>query len=88
MNSGKQDRNGQVQGEGNVEADRRYRSDVREYVQNNDIEQAARDAEPSSAAEAEAMRTAEQKGRERSRGDDQADVMKTEEQDTAADDLP
>lgn len=75
MNSGKRSRSGQVQGEGDFDADRRYRSDVRGFVRNTDVEQAARDAEPSSVAEAAAMKAAEKKGRERSKGDDQTDCQ-------------
>ena len=86
MNSGKQDRNESVQGEGDFEADRRYRSDVGEFVRTNDVEKAARDAAPSSEAEAATLKSAEQKGRARSKGEDQADVMLTEEQDTSRND--
>jgi hypothetical protein len=87
MNSGRRGRNDGVQGEGDFDADRRYRSDVRKFVRNHDVEQAARDAEPSSAAEAASMKEAEQAGLDRSKGDDETDAMKSEERDTPYDDI-
>jgi len=42
MNSSEQDRTERAPREGNVEADRRYRSDAREFVRNHDVEKTAR----------------------------------------------
>lgn len=48
------------QGEGNREAARRYNEQTRDFVESNDIEEKAREAEPQSAAEeAENLRARE-----------------------------
>jgi hypothetical protein len=86
VKSDKQDRDDGIQGEGNVAADRRYREGVRQFVRDHDVERAAREAEPSSAAERAALKAAEQAGRERSKGEDQTDVMEVEERDTSCND--
>lgn len=57
----------QVQGEGDYEAARRYRKDVREFVQSQDIEHAAREAEPHSREESEQLQRAEEEGRSHAR---------------------
>lgn len=59
----------QNQGEGNRTADREYRERTREFIENNDVEQAARDAEPKSAAEAAEMEKARRKTAQRRPGD-------------------
>jgi hypothetical protein len=56
-----------VQGEGDYEAARRYRSEVEKYVQSADIEQAAREAAPRDAREAAEMSAAEAAGRKRAK---------------------
>ena len=56
-----------VQGEGNYEAARRYRAGVDRYVRSADVGAAARAAAPRSAAEAEELEAAENKGRSRAK---------------------
>jgi hypothetical protein len=50
-------------GEGNHEADRRYREAATEFAQSGRVEEAARDAQPKDEAEAQALATAKAKGR-------------------------
>lgn len=59
----------QPQGEGNYDAARRYDESAREFVRSGKVEQAARDAAPDSAAEAEELRRAEEEGRSHARDD-------------------
>lgn len=61
-----------VQGEGDREADRRYRKRTTEYLQNNDVQKDADDAAPTSADEAESMQAAEAEGKRRAKGEDPA----------------
>jgi len=61
-----------VQGEGDREADRRYRKRTAEFLENNDVEKAAVRAAPRSRAEAEDMAAAEAAGRKRAKGEDPA----------------
>lgn len=56
-----------VQGEGDYESARRYRSDVERYVQTADIEGAARAAAPRNPREAAQMAAAEAAGRKRAK---------------------
>ena len=56
-----------IQGEGDYEAARRYRRDVERFVEQSDIEELAREAEPDSDEEAEELLDAERKGRARSK---------------------
>lgn len=59
---------GAVQGEGDYAADRRYRERTDEFLEKNDVDEAAHHAAPKSRAEAEEMRKAEEKGRARADG--------------------
>jgi hypothetical protein len=63
-----------VQGEGDYDAARRYREEVSEFLDHNDVEQIAKRAAPKSALEARELSLAEDSGRNRSKGDDPADV--------------
>lgn len=56
-----------VQGEGDREADRRYRKRTTEYLENNDVEKAALRAAPRSRAEAESLKAAEAAGKRRAK---------------------
>lgn len=56
------------QGEGNRTADREYRERTRDFIENNDVAQAARDAEPDSAAEAAEMERARRETAQRRPG--------------------
>ena len=62
--------NANVQGEGNYEAARRYDKKLQEHVKEHDVDKEARDAEPSSPAEARDLEQAEQKGKQRAKGED------------------
>ena len=62
------DRKSKIQGEGDYESARRYRRDVEEYVENADIDQAARDAEPDSPEEARELERAEEIGKSHAKG--------------------
>ena len=59
-----------VQGEGDYEAARRYNESAREFVDENDVDEAARDAEPKDAGEEQQMERAEQQGRQRAKDED------------------
>ncbi|MEP6607847.1 MAG: hypothetical protein ABJA83_04135 [Burkholderiaceae bacterium] len=49
---------------------RRYNEATRKFAENEDVAEAARDAEPESAAEEKQMERAEQRGRERAKDED------------------
>lgn len=57
------------QGEGNVEAGRRYDKATREFVEAGKVDEAAEAAAPDSAAEAEELKRAERAGRAHSKGE-------------------
>jgi hypothetical protein len=59
-----------VEGEGSYTAADRYNRATKEFVQSHDVEAAAREAEPTSPAEASELAKAEDKGRSRTRGED------------------
>ena len=61
-----------VQGEGDYEANRRYRKRTEKYLEQNDVEKAALRASPDSRAEAEEMEAAEAAGKRRAKGEDPA----------------
>lgn len=61
-----------MQGEGNREADRRYREKTRDFVESGQVDEAARKAAPQSQQEAEALRRAEEEGRSRAKEEDPA----------------
>jgi len=63
-----------VQGEGDYEAARRYRDEVSEFLSRADVDEIAHSAAPKSALEARELAIAAERGRERSKGDDPADV--------------
>lgn len=59
-----------VQGEGDYDAARRYDKSVEEFAKSGKVEQAARDAKPTSEAEADELRQAEQEGKSHAKGED------------------
>ena len=59
-----------MQGEGDYEAARRYNKSARAFAQSVDVEQAARDAAPHSAAEATELERAETAARSRAKEED------------------
>jgi hypothetical protein len=61
-----------IQGEGDYEATRRYRKRTEEFLENNDVEQAAADAVPETGAEAKDLEAAEAAGKRRAKGEDPA----------------
>lgn len=63
-------RKGEVQGEGDYGAARRYNESTREFVKDTDVAEAARDAEPENASERQQMERAEQQGRQRAKDED------------------
>jgi hypothetical protein len=65
--------NDNVQGEGDYEAADRYREEVKQFVSKADIDALAQQAAPASAKEARDLALAEDRGRDRSKGEDAAD---------------
>jgi hypothetical protein len=63
-----------VQGEGDYEAAQRYREEVSEFLAHADVEQLAQRAAPETAIEARELALAADQGRQRSKGDEPADV--------------
>lgn len=64
----------QVQGEGDYEAARRYREEVKEYLEHANVEERARAAKPESAKQERELALAEEQGKTRSKGEDPVDV--------------
>ncbi|MEO8185841.1 MAG: hypothetical protein ABI580_00560 [Burkholderiaceae bacterium] len=60
----------EVQGEGDYKAARRYNEATREFVKEEDVAEAARDAEPQSTREEQQLERAEQAGRQRAKDED------------------
>lgn len=65
-------RESKVQGEGDREADRRYRKRTEQFLENNDVTKAAERAAPQSKDEAESLAAAEAAGKKRAKGEDPA----------------
>ena len=63
-----------VQGEGNYDAAQRYRKDVKEFLDKEDVEKAAHDAAPKSPDEQREMDEAERTGRSHSKGGKERDM--------------
>ncbi|MDB6090662.1 MAG: hypothetical protein JWN85_3446 [Gammaproteobacteria bacterium] len=63
-----------VQGEGDYEAARRYRKEVKEFVDKADIDKAAHEAAPKSSAEQSEMEAAERIGRSHSKAGEERDM--------------
>jgi len=63
-----------VQGEGNYDAARRYRKDVNDFLEKEDVEKAAHEAAPKSPDEQREMDEAERAGRSRSKGGKERDM--------------
>jgi hypothetical protein len=61
---------GKVQGEGDYESAKKYDDAQAAFVKSGRVDQAAKDAEPTSPVEAEEMREAEEAGKSRSKGED------------------
>jgi len=61
-----------IQGEGNYDATRRYDKAASDFAKSGKVDEAARAAQPRDAKEAEQLQRAEQAGRSRSKGEDNA----------------
>jgi hypothetical protein len=61
---------GKVQGEGDYESAKKFDDEEAAFVKSGRVDQAARDAEPKSQAEADDMTKAEEIGKSRSKGED------------------
>ena len=61
---------GKVQGEGDYASAKKFDDDETAFAKSGRVQQAARDAEPKSQAEADEMTKAEEIGRSRSKGED------------------
>ena len=61
---------GKDQGEGDYQSAKKFDDDEAAFVKSGRVDQAARDAEPKSQAEADEMKKAEEAGKSRSRGED------------------
>lgn len=59
-----------VQGEGDYDAARRYDQGAREFAQSGQVGEAARNARPTSAEEADELRRAEREGQSHAKGED------------------
>ncbi|HPF26694.1 MAG TPA: hypothetical protein P5528_11795 [Steroidobacteraceae bacterium] len=66
---------GEIQGEGDYEAARRYRNAVEEFVESADIDEAARRAKPEDVATAAELEEAEQHGKRRAKAKGDPDAM-------------
>ena len=60
---------GQVEGEGSYSATRDYQKNIKEYLQNADVEKDAAAARPRSESEARELEQAEREGKSHSRGE-------------------
>ena len=61
---------GKVQGEGDYESAKKFDDEEAAFAKSGRVDQAARDAEPKSQAEADEMKKAEETGKSRSKGED------------------
>lgn len=63
-----------MQGEGDYEAARRYREELKEYLERSNVDERARAAKPDTAKQERELALAEEQGKTRSKGDDPVDV--------------
>jgi hypothetical protein len=66
-----------VYGEGNYDASRKYNEAAKKFAQSGKVDKAARDAAPSSDADALQMAAAEAEGRSHAKGEDPALTRKS-----------
>jgi hypothetical protein len=71
-NAGKKDPEHQVQGEGDYNAARRYDKAAREFAESGKVDEAARDAKPTSPNQADELRRAEDEGKSHAKSEDPA----------------
>ena len=67
-----QDRKDGVEGEGSYSGSKDYNQRTEKFVKSGKVEQAARDAEPKSEEEKQAMQKAEREGKQHAKGEDPA----------------
>lgn len=67
-----------VQGEGNYAASKQYNDATRDFVKSGRVDKAAKDAAPTSDADALQMQAAEDEGKRHAKGEDPALNRKTE----------
>jgi hypothetical protein len=67
-------KSGQVQGEGDYVAGRRYDKEQSDFVKTGQVDDAARQAEPEDAGQAAEMDQAEQEGKSHSKGEAPGDL--------------
>jgi len=67
-----QDRKDGVEGEGSYSGSKEYNQRTEKFVKSGKVEQAARDAEPKSEEEKQAMQKAERIGKQHAKGEDPA----------------
>ena len=70
---------GDVQGEGDYAAARRYRQDTERFIEQGKVKAAAARAQPADAREAQSLQQAEEIGRARARGEDEHDEFTASE---------
>ena len=66
------DRKDGVEGEGSYSGSKEYNQRTEKFVKSGKVEQAARDAEPKSEEEKQAMQKAERIGKQHAKGEDPA----------------
>lgn len=66
----KQPADSEVQGEGDYDAARRYDKSAREFAESGKVDEAARDARPTSPEQAEELSRAERAGKSHAKGED------------------
>ena len=71
-NAKPQDDAHRVQGEGDYDAARRYDKATTDFAKSGKVDEAARDAKPTSPAEADELRQAEAEGKSHAKGEDPA----------------
>jgi hypothetical protein len=71
-NAKQQDDAHRVQGEGDYDAARRYDKATTDFAKSGKVDEAARDAKPTSPAEADELRQAEAEGKSHAKGEDPA----------------
>jgi hypothetical protein len=70
MDEQERDTDRQVEGEGSYSGTKDYNERTKKFVQSGQVEEAARNAEPTSEEEQRAMQEAERIGKARSKGED------------------
>ena len=60
----------EIQGEGDYDAARRYDKAAREFAESGKVDEAARDAKPTTPGEADEMSRAEREGKSHAKGED------------------